>query len=155
MAPETQGLLYDPTVFVDLRVCELWDGWESIENYALIKGVIPVGTRIQRRLRNTARAKPTIAALRECVGTWPAFSLRKPVKKMGGLPGGVAEFVHPLDEHLGFSRDLVALADSICGAGGWCTGRIGMASHASVLAKVRRDEPLALIAPAYCMDWYL
>lgn len=147
MAADIQALPYDPTAFLGLRVFDLWEGWESIENYLIVKGHISVGTGVERRLPNSKRSRGVIAELTKCAGTWRRFRLPKPVKN-GLDPFGVAKFVHPLDWRLGFSSELVALADSICGAGGWRTGRILSASPEPILAKIRRGEPLALLAAA-------
>lgn len=142
---------YTREVFAPLKVCALWDGWESIANYMIVRGEIPVGTRVKRRLKNSSKSPAAIAELEQFASAWAPFRRRKPVKQpVAALD--VALFVYPFNDEYGFSTELVALADSICGPGGWRTG-VCSAMPCDVLAKVRRGKPLALIAPVRRTDW--
>ena len=141
---------YTAAVFEDLPVCDLWDGWQSIANYMVVRGEIPAGRRVAKRMANARRAPEAIAELEQFAPRWPAFRLRKPVRQP--VPtNDVALFVYPLNENYGFSIELVALADFICGPGGWRTGTCS-AMPVDVLAKMRRGKPLAMIAPARRTD---
>lgn len=144
---------YDAAVFNDLKVCTLWDGWESIANYMIVRGEIPVGQRVKRRLAHTSRAPQAIAEIEQLASTWPTFRKRKPVEQIAS-PNDVARFVHPFTDDLGFSTQLVALADAICGPGGWRTGRTS-ARPEDVLVKTRRGKPLAMIAAARRNDFWM
>ena len=144
---------YDPVIFEDLPVCALWDGWESIANYMIVKGETPVGRRVKRRLPRTSRAPAAIAELEENASEWGAFRKRKPIVQMQ-KPSDVAHRVYPFNDEYGFSTQLVGLADEICGPGGWKAG-VCSAAPVDVLVKVLYGKPRAMIAPARRSDWAL
>lgn len=138
----------DVAAFADLQVCEVMDGWETIENYAMIRASIPVGKRVSRPLTDSGKASAAIRDLRaNAVAEFSPYRLKKLVAS--GYPG-IAELVYPYgpSDLLGFSVQMVALADSLCGRGGWRAGVCLPAHPKVILAKFRCGEPFALIAPA-------
>lgn len=121
-------------------------GWDSIGldgSYMVCRGRIKRGRRV--KAADIEGASRLIREVEERACRWRRITLGRSRKNDGV---GVSWPVHPLDDCFGVSADLAALATLTVGRGEWRKGKvIAMPEAPYVVAKVRKGEVVAIIAP--------